>query len=107
MKEKNSSYDFSGHIIPIIKNYCNISIQSIKKKINPDERKTCFQLFGFDYLIDVDFNVFLIEINQNPCLEETSQYLEQLIPRMIDDAFKLTLDQIFPKKNPQATKLVY
>lgn len=29
--------------------------------------------------------------------EESSPLLEMLLPRMIDDAFKLTLDIIFPK----------
>ena len=33
MKEVNKNYDFQGSIIPQIKNYCNISIWSIKKKI--------------------------------------------------------------------------
>lgn len=46
------------------------------------------------------YNVWLIECNQNPCLEETSPYLEMIIPRMIDDCFRLTIDYIFPKKNP-------
>jgi D-alanine-D-alanine ligase-like ATP-grasp enzyme len=35
---------------------------------------------------------WLIEVNTNPCLEESSKLLKQLMPRMIDDAFKLTLD---------------
>ena len=35
-------------------------------------------------------------MNTNPCIEESSQLLEMLMPRMIDDAFKLTLDLIFP-----------
>lgn len=39
---------------------------------------------------------WLIEVNTNPCIEESSPLLGQLIPRMLDDAFKLTLDQIFP-----------
>ena len=42
-------------------------------------------------------NVWLIEVNTNPCLEESSALLEMLIPRMIDDAFKLTIDLIFPE----------
>jgi len=35
-------------------------------------------------------------VNTNPCLEESSALLKQLIPRMIDDALKLTLDVVFP-----------
>ena len=53
-------------------------------------------MFGFDYLIDADFNTWLIEVNTNPCLEESSTLLKKLIPRMINDAFKLSLDELFP-----------
>ena len=34
-------------------------------------------------------------MNTNPCLEESSLLLENLLPRMIDDTFKLTIDEIF------------
>ena len=46
--------------------------------------------------MDKDYNVFLIEANTNPCLEESSQLLAMLLPRMLDDMFKLTIDKIFP-----------
>ena len=39
---------------------------------------------------------WLIEVNTNPCIEESSTLLGQLIPRLLDDAFKFTLDKIFP-----------
>ena len=58
-------------------------------------RKNQFELFGFDFMIDEDFNVWLIEVNTNPALGETAKYLEELIPRMIDDLMKLTVDKIF------------
>ena len=66
-------------------------------------------------MIDADLKVWVIEINTNPCLEESSPILEELLPRMLgknpdsyvnlikflpyiylDDAFKLTIDKIFP-----------
>jgi len=86
----------SNDIIPSIKNMIKKSLFSVKRKLNPDNRKYCFEIFGYDFIIDADFNVWLIEINTNPCLELSSQLLKQLIPRMVDDAFKLTLDIIFP-----------
>ena len=60
-----------------------------------------FEIFGFDFMIDREFKVFLIEANTNPCIEESSPLLKQLIPRMlsidkltVDDAFRLTIDLI-------------
>jgi hypothetical protein len=52
-----------------------------------------FELFGYDFMIDEDFNVWLIEVNTNPSLAESAKYLELLIPRMIEDMVKLTIDE--------------
>lgn len=47
-------------------------------------------------MLDSQHKPWLIEVNTNPDLEESSKLLKQLLPRMIDDAFKLTLDVVFP-----------
>ena len=75
------------------------SIYSVRKTIDPYKRKHCFEMFGYDFILDEDFNVFLIEVNTNPCLEESSQLLKDMLPRMIEDMLKLTVDQVFPKIN--------
>ncbi|EGR27130.1 tubulin-tyrosine ligase family protein, putative [Ichthyophthirius multifiliis] len=99
------AFDFYGKIWPKIKDICLMTLQSVKKKINSDDRKHCFELFGYDFFIDEDFKVWLIEINSNPCLEESNFYLSQLMPRMIDDMFKISLDQLFTKPNGYANKI--
>lgn len=70
---------------------------SVRKKIDPHRRKSCFELFGYDFILDEDFNVWLIEVNTNPCIEESSELLKIYLPRMIEDMLKLTVDQMFPK----------
>ncbi len=34
--------------------------------------KECFEIFGFDYILDATYRTWLIEVNTNPCLEESS-----------------------------------
>jgi hypothetical protein len=46
-------------------------------------------------MIDSQLRPYLIEINTNPCIEESSPILKILLPRMIDDTFRLTIDKIF------------
>ena len=65
---------------------------SVRKRIDPSRRKFCFELFGYDFILDQDFNVWLIEVNTNPCIEESSELLKVLLPRMIEDMAKLTID---------------
>ena len=83
-----------GSIHDIIKD----TLKSVESKLNPQGRKYCFEIFGYDFIIDASLRPWLIEVNTNPCLEESSSLLRVLIPRMIDDALKLTLDVIFPPK---------
>ena len=41
-------------------------------------------------MIDENFKVYLIEINQNPSLDLSSPLLVYLIPNLIDNTFKLS-----------------
>ena len=83
----------------VIKEMIQSTFMSVRKKINAEERKYCFEIFGFDFLIDEEFSIWLIEVNTNPCIELSSPILKQLVPRMLDDAFKLTIDTLFGSKS--------
>ena len=80
-----------------IKNIIKITFNAVKDKINDNNKKGCFEIFGYDFMIDKDLNPFLIEVNTNPGLEISSPLISKLVPRMIDDAFRLTIDKIFGK----------
>ena len=69
-------------------------------------RKNCsFELFGLDFIIDSQFKPYLIEVNTNPCLELCSPVLERLIPRMMENMFRLCLDPVFrPSADGSCTK---
>jgi D-alanine-D-alanine ligase-like ATP-grasp enzyme len=43
--------------------------RAVQYKIDPRKVKNCFELFGYDFMIDENFKVYLIEANTNPCLE--------------------------------------
>lgn len=60
-----------------------ITFCSVRKKINQNERKFCFEIFGFDFLLDENLHPWLIEVNTNPAIEECSLLLQTLIPRAI------------------------
>ena len=47
-------------------------------------------------MIDSDFNIYLIEVNTNPCLETNSAILYRLIPQMLDHSFAIAADPIMP-----------
>lgn len=103
LKNQGKPEDFFEKVIlKKMKNYTKISLESIKKRLNPNKKNHCFEIFGYDYILDAEYNTWLIEANTNPCLEESSQILKMLLPRMLNDAFKLTIDLIYKpdKKHP-------
>jgi len=77
---------------------------AVRKKLDPHKRKYSFELFGYDFILDEDFNVWLIEVNTNPCIEESSNLLKMLVPRMLEDMLRITVDRTFPKSKMQSKK---
>ena len=53
-------------------------------------------------MLDEQCRPWLIEVNTNPCIEESSPVLQELLPRMLDDAFLLTIDKIFGGRKAQS-----
>ena len=72
----------------------------------PDEHITLsknneFELFGYDFMIDQDFKVYLIEVNTNPCIETSPcPLLQRLITQLLDQTFKITLDPFLQPATP-------
>lgn len=67
--------------------------------MDPNRRENTFEIFGLDFMIDDSFNVFMIEVNTNPCLEISCPLLSKLIPSMLESAFKVVLDPLYPPPN--------
>jgi len=56
--------------------------------VDPTRKNASFEIFGYDFMIDEDLNVWMIEVNTNPCFELLSPYLARLIPAMVENALK-------------------
>ena len=93
-KKYNIKVDLMNQIKEIVK----LTMRSVRDKINRNNRNYQFEIFGYDFMMDKDFNLFLIEINTNPGLEESSPWIKLIVPRMLDDALRLTIDQLFDTK---------
>ena len=91
--EKN--YKLKKDLMKQIKEIISLTMRSGKDKINKNGRSHQFEIFGYDFMLDSDFNVFLIEINTNPGLEISSPWIQIVVPRMLDDALRLTVDKVF------------
>jgi len=97
--------DVRDLLIPRIKDIIIDTFLCVKKKMNANNRENCFELFGFDFLLDEDFRIWLIEVNYNPFLGTPNEYMKGLVPRMIEDMLKIVLDPVLkPKTVPEAER---
>lgn len=71
-----------------IKDMIALTFNSVNNHLN-NSLNFCYELYGFDFMIDSDFQVWLIEVNTNPCLEESGSLLKKLIPRMIGNYYDI------------------
>merc|ERR1712007_153623 len=69
------------------------AIRAVASRLNPRNIGHCFEVYGFDFMIDASYRVWMIECNANPCLDLCSAYLSHVIPTMLDQAFRLTVDR--------------
>ena len=96
LDRKNSGKNFIKDIYPKIVRIIRLTGgAAVQGKMNYFNAKNCFEIFGYDFILDENYKPYLLEINSNPGLEISSPLISQLLPRMIDDAFKLTIDEEF------------
>ena len=93
----HKNINFFSDCLPKMKDMIKHSLLAARKKLNPNNYKLSFELFGYDFIMDEDFNLWLIEVNTNPWLEESSTLLKHYLRRMVEDMIKIIVDPEFPK----------
>lgn len=84
------------------------SFLATKQQLNPNRRKNVFELLGYDFLIDEDFRIWMIEINTNPYFGVPNGYIADLLPKMMDDLFKIVVDPVYtPDQVPESKKYYF
>lgn len=87
--------NFFDNVFPKMVGIVKDTIAATCTKLDPKRRLHSFEILGYDFMIDEFFHPWLIEVNTNPCLALSGPYLNTLIPKMLEDAFHIALDQFF------------
>jgi hypothetical protein len=86
--------------IPRIKDLIIDTYLACKDQLNPSNKKNIFELFGYDFMIDEDFRVWLVEVNTNPFLGVPNQFIADLLPKMLKEMMMIAVDPVYGPKNP-------
>jgi len=100
----NGSVDFYAQLYPQMKKLAGDTIKAVYGICDRNKRENTFEIFGLDFMIDTDFKVWLIEVNNNPDITIPSPKLGILIPAMVENALRLTVDPLFPPPNDLSSK---
>ncbi|CAF1184520.1 unnamed protein product [Rotaria sp. Silwood1] len=112
---KNLEQDWVLNVLPkMIQRIMLNVIESIRMRLK--RRVGCFGLYGYDFMIDQDMKVWLIEINVNPALTTNTNTLVQAIPPVVKESILLSIEcfekirhsqKIFPLKSLKGFKCIY
>ena len=104
LDKNNSGKNFLKDIYPKIVYIIRLAVGAGKSNLNHLNRVNCFEIFGCDFILDQKYKPYLLEINVNPGLEISSPLISKLVPRMVDDALKLTIDSKCYKNKEENSK---
>ena len=60
-----------------IKNLIINTLESVQDSF--EYKRGCFELYGFDVMIDDNFNPWLIEVNSSPAMDYSTKVTEKLV----------------------------
>ena len=56
-------------------------------------RENCEEIYGYDFMIDSDLNVFLIEINSSPAMDYSTSITQKLVQEMSENLIQIVIDK--------------
>lgn len=82
-----STPSFLTVILPQIQWITASTMDAALENLDPPEA-IGFELLGFDYMVDENLRVWLIEVNQNPCLDALTPRQDVFISKLVDDTLR-------------------
>lgn len=80
-------------------------LQAMKK--NGMHRQNCFEVFGFDILLDSDLKPWLVEVNLSPALSCDSPLDHTIKANLLTDTFNMVGIKRFDRKKESLNKIKY
>ena len=57
------------------------------------DRENAHEMFGYDFMVDTHFNVWLIEVNSSPSMEHSTQVTYLMVKSILTETGKMVVEQ--------------
>jgi hypothetical protein len=74
------SFSWKNGMLPKINDVVWRTLKSVQENI--EQKQNCFEVYGFDIVLDVELNPWVIEVNLSPACSERAEWLTT----MLDDS---------------------
>ena len=71
-----------------------------------DKKFGCFEVFGFDFMLDNKLNPFLLEVNMNPAMFLDTLTMEDMLPKLIKDVCTLAVEIHKPHARESSSEVI-
>ena len=91
MRETYGFDVWDDKIVESIKNIVINSLESVQDNFE-SKKGMPFEMFGYDIMVDDDFNCWLIEVNSSPAMDYSTDVTERLVKIVLEDTVKVVID---------------
>ena len=83
----------------------SIILNSLRKYNNNGGKNNCFELLGFDVLVDSELKPWLLEVNLSPSLATDSPLDHQIKANLVSETFNIVGIKKFDRRRDNISKM--
>ena len=80
-------------VLPQLKKGVISSLLACRDSVVQPEKPTAHEIFGYDFMVDTNMNVWLIEVNSSPSMEYSSPITEVKCKEVMYNLVEIALKQ--------------
>jgi tubulin monoglycylase TTLL3/8 len=81
---------WTGKILPQMQNISKWALMCAQDML--ENRKFSSEVYGYDFMLDQDLNIWLLEVNASPDMSASTHVTERLTARVMEDMIKVMVD---------------
>ena len=83
---------YHDKVLPQIKKGVIQSLLATRDSVINERRHLQHEIFGYDFMVDTSFNVWLIEVNSSPSMEYSSAITEMMVQDVMHNLADIAME---------------